>query len=588
MGAEAAPQAGAGTAPAQESAREPTPRRIPAGADPQPEPAPVVRALRRAHLRTYADRGEGPPPDAELVREAFSLRVPDRLLAGHRTDRSRVEIGLAGLNLGLTGDGATGVARALVLDLLRQAGRFRAEVVVRAADLRGLFGLPEEGLRGEEALAGAVPGLVVVESADAAVDRFTETHFARRRMLIERGATGIAELREHDPGEVLPAVLLVASVTEELFDWDVAGLLASSARTGTGALLLGEWPSGTTCEVGRDGRVGSARGPRAGELLGAWLFHLPAGDGLDCLRQLAAAGTAEGACGEHVPSTGTAGGFPGEEFTSMGAAGGPVGEGGRRSPGETADGLPLWEGPEPVRLSILGRPVVQVKGRPEAVPLSGPRLHLLVLLALHPDGMRSEEIRAALWPGAPDDTCVYDALRHLRDTLRAVTDGADRGRRDSPFITGEDGVYRVAPLMVAVDLWDFEAVVEEARTAADDRSRIGALDCAARLCRGVLAEGLACEWADDRRSGQLRLQTDVFARLAELRAEGDPRAALAVLERAIALDPEPEEIWRRLIRLQTDLGLRERAAGTAARLRARLAAMGVRPERETERLLAES
>ncbi|GGK70185.1 hypothetical protein Ppa06_36450 [Planomonospora parontospora subsp. parontospora] len=562
------------------------------GPEEDPEPAPVVGALRRAHLRTYADRGEDLPGDADLVRESFSLDVPERLLVGHRRDRSGVEAGLAGLSLGLTGPGAVRSARAIVLDLLRQAGRFRAEVVVRAADARELFGPAGNGW---EARTGAVPGLTVVESADAAVDRFTEAHFTRRRMLIERGAADVAELRERDPGEVLPAVLLVASVTEEIFDWDVAALLASSARTGTGALLLGDWPPGTTCEVGEDGRIGEASGPKAEELLGARLFGLSARDGGDCLRLLAeaAAGDGDGRVGSGLDEEGEeegdgdrggadTGGVPG----SPGSTGG---RGARGSAGERADadGLPVWEGPEPVRLSILGRPVVQAKGRPGAVPVGGPRLLLLVLLALHPQGLRTGEIRAALWPGTEVDACVHDALRSLRDALRAATDGADRGRRDSPFITGDGGTYRIDPAMVAVDLWDFEAVVGEAGTAADDRSRIDALDCAARLCRGALAEGLAREWLDDRRSGQRRVQTDVLVRLAELRAPADPQAALDVLERAVALDPDPEEAWRRLIRLQLELGHRDRAGEAATLLRRRLCAMGVRPTRETERLLSE-
>ncbi|WP_203872003.1 bacterial transcriptional activator domain-containing protein, partial [Planomonospora parontospora] len=564
------------------------------GPEEEQEPVPVVGALRRAHLRTYVDRGEELPCDADLVREAFSLDVPDRLLAGHRGDRSGVEVELAGLSLGLTGPGAARSARAIVLDLLRQAGRFRAEVVVRAADARELFGPAGSG---REALAGAVPGLTVVESADAAVDRFTEAHFTRRRMLIERGAADVAELRERDPGEVLPAVLLVASVTEEIFDWDVAALLASSARTGTGALLLGDWPPGTTCEVGEDGRIGEARGSKAEELLGARLFGFSAGDGGDCLRLLAEAAAGDGDDrvgsgldeddeddeeGDGNRGGADAGGVPG-------ASGASGGHGARGSAGERADadGLPVWEGPEPVRLSILGRPVVQAKGRPGAVPVDGPRLLLLVLLALHPQGLRTGEIRTSLWPGTEADACVHDTLRSLRDALRAATDGADRGRRDSPFITGDGGTYRIDPAMVAVDLWDFEAVVGEAGTAADDRSRIDALDCAARLCRGALADGLAREWLDDRRSGQRRVQTDVLVRLAELRAPADPQAALDVLERAVALDPDPEEAWRRLIRLQLELGHRDRAGEAATLLRRRLCAMGVRPTRETERLLSE-
>ena len=48
---------------------------------------------------------------------------------------------------------------------------------------------------------------------------------------------------------------------------------------------------------------------------------------------------------------------------------------------------------------------------------------------------------------------------------------------------------------------------------------------------------------------------DALARLAELRqAAGDQDRALAALEQAVAADPVAEELYRRVMRLEAELG----------------------------------
>ncbi|MFF4989743.1 BTAD domain-containing putative transcriptional regulator [Streptosporangium saharense] len=514
---------------------------------PEPEPPPVVKAMRNAHLRTYADRQEGPPSDADLMREAFSIDVPDKVVAGHRKDRTGVDIQPAGLSLGLTGPGADDAIRVIVLDLLRQADRFRVEVILSTPDAQRLFAVSAEEMK-------AVPGLIVTESSGAAVGRFAETHFTRSRMLIERGADSIDTLRRDDPGEVLPAVLLVTSVTDELFDQGVAAILVSADRSGAGALLKGNWPPGTTCDVREDGRVSSAEGPKAASFDGVRFFRLTVRDAADCLRQLADVHRDQSEAEE-------------EALDEL--------------------GLPTWDGHTLVRLSVLGRPVIQVRGRSGTVPLTGLQLQLFVFLALHPNGATRDEICAALWPEKAVDVGVHDPLRHLRDTLRSATGYVDKGRRDAPFVKAHGRTYRIDPNLVSVDLWDFQNVISAARNADDSAARVVALSQAAQLCRGVLAEGLICEWIDERRSPQARIQADVLSQLAELQEQDDPEAALNVLERIIVLNPDPEETWRRIIRLQLRLNRRDQARNTAALLRERLQELGVRATRETERLFSE-
>ncbi|MFG1879325.1 BTAD domain-containing putative transcriptional regulator [Sphaerisporangium sp. NPDC049003] len=519
------------------------------------EPAPTVKALRRAHLCTYADKDQEPPTDTDLMRAAFSIDVPDKLVIGHREDRTGVEIRPAGLSMGLTGAGARDAARVIILDVLRQADRFRCEVIVSAHDAQELFAASAAEL---EAAAKAVPGLTIIETVGMAIDRFTETHFTRSRMLIERGADDIETARQNDPGEVLPAVLLVAEMTDELFDRGVGAILMSADRSGIGALLLGDWPSGTTCEVDEDGTVLRAEGPMASDLIGARFFHLPLADGVDCLRQLADAGVEDSA--DSQPTTDDS---PSDR--------GPI----------------TWDGPTLIRVSVLGRPLIQAKGRRGTVPMSGLQLQLLVFLTLHPEGATRDEICAALWPDKAVDVGVHNPLRHLRDTLRSASGYVDKGRRDAPFVSAHGRTYRIDPAMVSVDLWDFEAAVSEARTAGDLPSRLSGLTRAANLCHGVLAEGLTCEWIDEKRNFQTRTQVDVLSRLAELREEQDPEAALEILERILILDPDPEETWRRIIRLQLRLDRRGQARNTAALLQKRLQEIGVSPTRETERLLSE-
>ncbi|MER7213705.1 bacterial transcriptional activator domain-containing protein [Streptosporangium sp. NPDC000239] len=138
-----------------------------------------------------------------------------------------------------------------------------------------------------------------------------------------------------------------------------------------------------------------------------------------------------------------------------------------------------------------------------------------------------------------------------------------------------------------VDLWDFQNAISAARTAGDKAARVIALGQAAQLCRGVLAEGLTCGWIDERRGPQTRIQADVLSQLAELQERDDPEAALDVLERIMVLNPDPEETWRRIIRLRLRLNRRDQARNTAALLRKRLQELGVRPIRETERLFSE-
>ncbi|MEW9532860.1 hypothetical protein [Microbispora sp. NPDC049125] len=529
----------------------PPPASEPVVMTPEPKPDPAVEELRRAHLRTFTARGEQPPPDLELLREAHSIDVPQKSAIGRRADDSTIDIELTGAGLGLTGDGAHDVARYLIVDLLRQANNFRVEVVISGELAESLLGTPAEELH---SMATSLPGLVVAPTPDAALKHFEQTYFTRKRTLLEREAKDIEDLRERDPGEVLPTLVLVAEVDDEVFD-RVSAPLVTSSTTGVGALLLGEWPCGTTCEVNEDHQVVKVEGQLADEVSDAQLFHVTDSEAAAHLREL----------------------LPEEAPASIAEEASP-------DPAPTA-----WDGPQLIRFSVLGPPTIRARGRSTPCELGWLQLNALVFLALHPEGVTRDQLTTALWP---EDTGkdVHNTLRHLRNALVAASGYENPDRKRAPFInasTTQDGAaYRIDQALMSVDLWDYQAALEELRAASEPAVKLTALLRAAGLCNGELAHGLETEWIDEYRYPLTRSQADVLSQLAEQSEEEDPEQALIALERARVLDPDTEETYLRIVRLQLRLGRRDDARRTAKLLRQQTGALGISTSQRTERLLA--
>jgi DNA-binding SARP family transcriptional activator len=85
-----------------------------------------------------------------------------------------------------------------------------------------------------------------------------------------------------------------------------------------------------------------------------------------------------------------------------------------------------------------------------------------------------------------------------------------------------------------------------------------------------------------------RRAVDALARLAELRqGAGDQQGALSALEQAVAADPVAEELYRRVMRLEAELGRPDAVRRTYRLLARRLADLDVDPDPETEQLVAE-
>ncbi|WP_182876063.1 AfsR/SARP family transcriptional regulator [Microbispora sp. H10670] len=249
------------------------------------------------------------------------------------------------------------------------------------------------------------------------------------------------------------------------------------------------------------------------------------------------------------------------------------------APGSTPES---WSGPYLVRLSVLG-------GRSAPLELGWLQLNALVYLTLHPAGVTRDQLTTALWP---EDTSkdVHNTLRHLRNALVTAHGYENPERKRAPFInastTQEGATYRIDPALVSVDLWDYQAALEELKAASEPGARLSALVKAAESCNGELAHGLETEWLDEHRYPLTRSQADVLSQLAELCEDDDPEQALNALERARALDPDNEETYLRIVRLQINLGRRDDARRTVKLLRQRQAGLGIAPNPRTERALA--
>jgi DNA-binding SARP family transcriptional activator len=517
---------------------------------PEPVPEPAVQTLNRAHLRTgFTDHDEPPASNADLVRVAFSIDVPHDVVIGVQEDGTPCEVGLAGLSLALTGPGAHDAARAMALGLLTQADHHRAKLILPAQDATTLLGeVVEEIANAPEEL----PGLTTTPSLEAAIDMVEYMRLTRARMLADSEVDDVHELLRRDPGEVIPAVLLVVVVAEEL-DTRLQALLNDAARYGIGTLLLGPQAADSTCHVEHDGHVSAAAGTLAPQLRESRLFLVASSDAPSLLRVLAT--------GHQV--------IPEEPRDA------------ELSPEPPPPPCLNPEQEQPIRLLILGVPLVEVGC--QTIPLSrrSKSLELLVYLALHPDGATKDEICACLWPDSEPGDRFHSTLRHLRDPLREST-----GLRKALFVQADGDRYRIDPQVFNIDLWDFQRALAVTRTASDNPQRIAALEQAVTLIRGDLAHGAAYDWIDEQRYPLTRAQCDALAHLAELTEPCDPERALAALEQARVLDPDNEEIYLRVIRLQLRLERPDAARRTGRLLRARLDELGVEPRPETHEVLA--
>lgn len=210
---------------------------------------------------------------------------------------------------------------------------------------------------------------------------------------------------------------------------------------------------------------------------------------------------------------------------------------------------------------LLGPMRIERGGRPVEGGWRRKSLELLAYLGVHPRGVARDQILEALWPdGDPRVTQRY--LWHSASYLRSRLRGAGVDVRVTRKI---DELYRLNFDAVWVDVRAFEQTIRQAGSISDPRALLA---FACDIYKGEFCEGRYFGWATLIRE-RLRSQfIESSRRLAELlEREWEPQGALVVLDRALASDPYDEELVRRAIRLEADLGRRDLAVRRFRRLR---------------------
>ncbi|MEU6720736.1 LysM peptidoglycan-binding domain-containing protein [Nonomuraea sp. NPDC046802] len=509
-----------------------------------PEPqSPAIRTLEQAHRSS--DPEAAPPDDFDLVSSAFEIDPPVTFKAGIRDDKP-VHLALSGLNLALTGPGADDCIRAIVLDLLTQADAYRASIIIPTQDAERWF---SDTIT---TLTGHLPELQLVATFDEAISHFEEQLVSRRGLLQDYEAHDIHQLRQAEPGEPLPALLLAATCPDGHPYLD--NLLTMATSLGLGAVLAGRSPSGTTCAIDHDHHVAEATGPLTTELRNTTLFHLPPDAATSVLHTLA-----------------TGNGMPVEH------------------PEQPAD-LPLpppTTTPRPVRFILLGEPAIDAHGTPVDLSRRTKALELFVLLALHPRGLDREEICEHLWPDLEETLAGYRFHAALKDLRTALRDASTPDDKKAHFVERSGKTYRIQPQHIDVDLWAFHQALANARTATSEQAKLAALETAATLCRGQLGQGLKYDWLDQDHRWPLTIASiKALLQLGTLHEHtGQDERALEIYDQACTLDPDMESATRSAIRLLTTLGRTDEAHQRARHLKARLNTLGVAPSPETQTVL---
>ncbi len=200
---------------------------------------------------------------------------------------------------------------------------------------------------------------------------------------------------------------------------------------------------------------------------------------------------------------------------------------------------------------------------------------VVVMVALHPDGLHEAVLKASLWPRGVEKDVMEARLADAQEWLGTDAEGHPR------LILGADGRWHLAD--VALDLGVLAAATR--RGGLDD------LLAALRVGSGEAFSGPGRHYgwlafAREAREGRL-LVTSAARRAAELAAaRGDQAALLEALRLGVDLVPTAEVLWRMLLRAVGQVAPGD-LDGEITQMYSVLAQRGVRPEPETDALVTE-
>jgi DNA-binding SARP family transcriptional activator len=534
-------------------------------------------AAARATHPTGTDLGGArvadPPPAPRVPAAPRDPRdpTPARVTLAEQTGRE-VTVDLAGVGaIGITGPGGEHLARACLVGLLAAGDPTAVEVLLVGDRL-----IPH---------ASGFPGLRRAASLPGALHVLEAELVQRTRLLDTNDTPDFATHRRQHPDDPLPALVMVADGVSLEQAGRLAAILTQGPRLGVGALLPGTTiDGGAQLQLDDAGRVQTASPWELGDqqLVGARACALTATEAAELLQVLARSRTDD----EELPELGHPDTAAAADLPAVAApAAEPMVV---AEPADGADGLPAEYGKTQalVTVRLLGPMQITTQSGELRAGLRASARELLAYYLAHPDGATLEQAVEAMWPDTQlgrERERFWTALGNLRSVLRKAT-----GATQLKAIQRDAGRYRVDPGVFAVDLWRFQQALAAARRAQLDPAVAAALADAGEAYGGVLLDGAPYAWVEIPREDTRRRAVDALARLAELRqAAGDLEGALGALEQAVAADPVAEELYRRIMRLEAELGRPDAVKRTYRLLARRLADLDVDPDAETEQLVAE-
>lgn len=425
--------------------------------------------------------------------------------------------------------------------------------------------------------------LEVVADEAAALTRWEEEMFHRRRMCDQHDAATVGELvaRDEHPEHLPPFVLFVPAASRYLPRLRAVAVHRQALLLHT--VLLGE-PGGELpgWRVDPDGTTTGEVPHEADEPADSYGLVPP-------VVRLSTLGAQELAAVLEVIRQVAPRTEPGHDDTEPAAPAESAASAELEPVAETpAVPIPSPSGddPPPVKLRVLGVPQLSTDGGPLTEGVRTGSVAVMTLLAAHPGGLGLDEIAATLHPGVERPLArgrVHTDIDAARSLLRKIT-GAAEGAR---FVLYDSKTrrYTLDADLVEVDLWQMLTQVETANRAGDDPAALAALRQAIELYSGDFASGFEQAWAVEHATTIRHTITQASARIAEILEVDDPGEAVAALESAISLEPVNEELYRRLMRIHGRTGNPDRVRATFKLLERRLADLGdSEPSQATRRV----
>jgi DNA-binding SARP family transcriptional activator len=577
-------------------------RRIP-GDPTQPQPAPQLPAtaayLERLHNEFSAHRAQDGSSSAHGGVESSAPgspheHEPARLVVGvDPNGDNEVDLNLPAIcMLTLSGPTAADVARYLAVALVgndkpRCLYQHLIEIVIPEHDLEALVGPPGNDL--------TLPRCIhVVTDLPAALSRLEAELVYRTRLLDERGLSNTRQLRTAaldgtDDGEWIGTLTLLAQPGPE-FATRLETILRAGQHLDVTAILISDRPVtqlGQTWSVDSEGRVADTSPPASAVPLGTQLYRLDKKAARDVISTLAAAHgesppnrpvePSPSSNPTHIPST-----PPATQSQQAPAAADEesLAKAGIKGHGRAAHQSATPSEP-PAAITVLGQPHIDVHGQHVSTGLRSHALELAVLLALHPEGITRDRILDTIWSTEPLSSAQQGfaaARANLRHVLRDSTK-----LHEHEFVVRRGKTYSLDARLIKADLREIEEQLSQVAEAGTEKERLDALLALAAREYRPIADGSQYPWIEPYRQALADQLADAHVELASRLETDRPREAAAAYQRALTCNPLNEETYRRLMRLQAELGDRDALSRTWRECQRRLALIDVDPDEETKR-----